>query len=49
MRRSYIKSLTISRGPAGPVNARAAHFPRCGKGRIPPDFELFGTGMWQNL
>src|ERR1700736_720874 len=48
MRQSYIKSLTISRGPAGAVNARAAHFPRCGKGRIPPDFVLFCTVIWQN-
>src|SRR5438034_1999067 len=31
MHRSYIKSLTISRDPAGPVNGRGTPFPRYGK------------------
>src|SRR6185312_2464045 len=31
MQRSYIKSLKISRDPAGPVNDRGIPFPRYGK------------------
>src|SRR6266536_63167 len=40
MRRSYIKSLTISRGPAGPVNGSTPVSHLVGS-LIPPDIALF--------
>ena len=49
MRRSYIKSLTISRGPAGTVNAREAHFPPCGKVRISADVALLRGDMAKSV
>jgi len=48
MRRSYIKSLTISRGPAGAVNGRKRASQACEAG-ISPDLVLFCAAMWQNL
>src|SRR3954462_13546366 len=48
MRRSYIKSLTISRGPAVAVNARQLRFPRCGTWDS-TDADLFCAPIWQNL
>jgi hypothetical protein len=48
MRRSYIKSLTISRGPVGTVNGRERYSRLCEAG-ISADIMLFCAAMWQNL
>src|SRR5882724_2407275 len=48
IRRGYIKLLMISRGPAGPVNARScvSHDVGCG---IQPDPAILCPPIWQNL
>src|SRR5439155_27238989 len=48
MQRSYIKSLTISRDPAGPVNGRA-RFSRAMGNRDATCDSHFCARIWQNL
>jgi hypothetical protein len=57
MRRSYIKSLTISRGPAGTVNGSETCFPGLASEAFASEpclpwkggIVLFCAAMWQNL
>ena len=49
MQRSYIKSLTISREPAGAVNGRGTAFPRYGKPKRPVRWPILPADMAKSV